>query len=807
VALGACWALATPPSARAQGSWDATLLVAPFPSPYLSDWETNPTIATYTLVNGTGTAQDAILYYEVRNQAGTIVTSGRSDPQAVSPGAPLVYTSFSDIAGSTQHDAALEDQVTRSGRMPEGDYTACVVAASRGGFVLARVCETFTIVYPDPPMLIAPADGDLVQAASPIFQWTPLQVPGDYALHFVLQVAEVRPGQTPYTALTANILHYENLDVGATSLVYPVDGLTLNSGSTYAWRVVAMDQNGYAAATNGGSSEVWTFRYDDGGGDDESSTTSRLTLGLRNDGGESLSGAPEDDPTTGLLQICSEWDATRPLTQITLPVASKILFPDSATVPGALTRRELPGGHRVWAVAGANASYTFLAYGDCDGLLDRTVLRWVGARKLSDSQELMGWLQGEDVAADPEGSKVKFGVGIFSLFDMTATGDSLDVVNQFLEGYSIDVQPGFNGFWIFDGSGSPKLQRIAEILHTTTSEFELQGFVGLNQSFSVGVSAGTKPGAAGPSPAYREGGLGADVSLERTFFVARGALPAWKKPWGSERLASIQLGIEIVIKDSTVLAGAGLGKNDAAFDVVITPTITVVTADDVTWKGAIGVDLAKGSWVDWDPKLVVKLVTDKTWQPGPLAGTQFAIGNLEAELDVDEGLIAAFSKGPGAIDWSLAIGGSLGWANQPALAKLGVAFGRKADNPEKYWTDMVATDSAQAQAELLLIQISRERLDRAEAAGNAADIETARAELDHRSKLLDETLQRLRTSQRGLDLWKQAAAGGKPALTNNEKGAWWWRARISLGNLSLLDLLDLFRKASVAIRDRTQGSP
>ena len=42
VAAVLTWAVAAP-RAQAQMGWDATLHVDPYPSPYLSDWQTNPT--------------------------------------------------------------------------------------------------------------------------------------------------------------------------------------------------------------------------------------------------------------------------------------------------------------------------------------------------------------------------------------------------------------------------------------------------------------------------------------------------------------------------------------------------------------------------------------------------------------------------------------------------------------------------------------------------------------------------------------------------------------------------------------------
>jgi hypothetical protein len=188
-----------------QTDWTEMLQINPYPSPYLSDWETNPNIATLTLVNPTTSSQDVVLRYDIHNQRGALLASGRSDPQTIAAGSPTIYTSFVDIEGSSQHDPTLESEMTTTGRIPEGVYTVCVLAADAQNLVLARTCQQFTIVYPDPPMLISPADGAVVSTTSPMFQWTPLQVPGDYQLRYILQIAEVQQGQTVATTFTTPV--------------------------------------------------------------------------------------------------------------------------------------------------------------------------------------------------------------------------------------------------------------------------------------------------------------------------------------------------------------------------------------------------------------------------------------------------------------------------------------------------------------------------------------------------------------------------------------------------------------------------
>jgi hypothetical protein len=249
---------------QAQVPWDLRLIIDPYPSPYLSDWEANPTISTLTVSNPGAQAESVNLVYQVVNQAGQLIASGRSDPQLFSPGSTVI-TSFVDITGNSSHDHGVEDQMRRTGRLPEGDYTACTVATDPGGFVLAEDCANFSILYPDPPYLVGPGDGDVVQSPNPTFQWTPSQVPPQYRLQYVFRLAEVLPDQAPLQALNANIPQFLSTDVPGTNLPYPISALPLEPGHHYAWRVQAIDQNGYPAASNNGLSEIGTFVYQPAG--------------------------------------------------------------------------------------------------------------------------------------------------------------------------------------------------------------------------------------------------------------------------------------------------------------------------------------------------------------------------------------------------------------------------------------------------------------------------------------------------------------------------------------------------------------
>lgn len=251
-------------AAQAQG-WTAQLVLSPMPSPFVSDWEVDPSAAELIVTNGTPTATAVTFHYTLAR--GTqIVVRGVTDPHTVGANESKVFNASTTFGGKIDWNRELQDIITRTGRVPEGEYQGCVSLAGPGGVVLVeRECATFTVAYPDPPFLVAPMNGDTVRSHAPMFEWMPVQLPtmADARVGYVLQVAEVNPTtrQSPEIALASNILHYVEPGLVETSHQYPVGALPLVSGRTYAWRVQALDGTGKPIASNQGRSEIWTFVY------------------------------------------------------------------------------------------------------------------------------------------------------------------------------------------------------------------------------------------------------------------------------------------------------------------------------------------------------------------------------------------------------------------------------------------------------------------------------------------------------------------------------------------------------------------
>lgn len=278
-ALGAAvLVVGTPAGARAQLSPAVTVAA---PSPFLSDWSASSAVVQLIVTN-TDTA-DVQATVQARLLQGDALVGTAASPIMVVPGShtPIptpkvsVY-SGSQVANWTQMriTGPIAAAYGRTGRLPEGSYQLCVeftnVSAQGQPRPDTGACTQFLITYPQPPMLIAPADRQTVVSAYPTFQWTPVVMPGRQ-VGYLLRVVEVLPGQTPLKAIEADVPVLETVLTTVTTYTYPPTALPLDPGKTYAWRVQAVNTlntdpgagrpvgTTVGVGANDGRSEVFTF--------------------------------------------------------------------------------------------------------------------------------------------------------------------------------------------------------------------------------------------------------------------------------------------------------------------------------------------------------------------------------------------------------------------------------------------------------------------------------------------------------------------------------------------------------------------
>ena len=239
-------------------------IIQPYPSPYISDWQTQPGIVMVELSSNAPQEYEIVLQARISGSRYGQVAEGRSMPIRIPAGEQFLTIHSPDMVdwGSVSYNHVLESQIIQTGRIPEDEYELCITALHFPDDIpLAEDCQPFTVLLPEPPSLILPEDGASLSEATPLFQWTAAQwIPGK-PLQFLLRIVPQQPGQTPQEALFGNAPQLEISLANLDFLVYPPDALPLEEAQWYVWQVQALDEAGYPVGENDGRSEIWRFRY------------------------------------------------------------------------------------------------------------------------------------------------------------------------------------------------------------------------------------------------------------------------------------------------------------------------------------------------------------------------------------------------------------------------------------------------------------------------------------------------------------------------------------------------------------------
>ncbi len=241
-------------------NWTLNLMVDPNPSPYVGDWETDPTMGMLELTN-TGTEADVVIIYaEVTDGSGYVGFRGNSGRLLVNAGEMMTINNTQFRDWYTDYvDSEWESRTTRTGMIPEHDYEVRLWVKNLWNETLVdHVVEYFTIRHPEPPELIYP-NQETVDLQYPVFQWLPVQTGSGSPFYYHLRIVELLPGQTPQLALEANYPHYENSLITESNFEYPLDALPLENNTTFIWQVRAVTAEGLAATKNDGRSELGSF--------------------------------------------------------------------------------------------------------------------------------------------------------------------------------------------------------------------------------------------------------------------------------------------------------------------------------------------------------------------------------------------------------------------------------------------------------------------------------------------------------------------------------------------------------------------
>lgn len=254
-------------NSKAQLSVSVQML--PFPSPYISDWKSNPNTITFVVTNPTGMNQDVRFNAYIEGLKLGKVAQTKLDanipPVVIPPGTSILNAIDARLLdeAAIQYIGSTKEETQKSGRLPEDNFKICVqlvTYALPNSPLSPDMCSSFQILLLQPPSLINPKNIS-EQKSLPTFQWSIVPQVQLVTINYELTVIELEAGQTnPGMAMQTNIPLFQRTTSMPLYVLLQSDP-QLVKGRKYVWRVRAFDQQGKYSFANNGFSEIWTFTY------------------------------------------------------------------------------------------------------------------------------------------------------------------------------------------------------------------------------------------------------------------------------------------------------------------------------------------------------------------------------------------------------------------------------------------------------------------------------------------------------------------------------------------------------------------
>lgn len=195
-----------------------------------------------------------VLVDERDNQVALTATSA---PITLSKGARQLQAKDLGPIQYAYGNSAYRIDGSPNGLLPAGSYQACytIVNAFKGA-TLAENCLQLNVDPLSPPLLNTPSDEGKIYSFYPQFTWLPPTPPALFNdLSYALVLVKILPGQAKGDAIQDNVPVYAGTFLKNLYLNYPSSYPALDTGVTYAWRIVALNAGNPEAM-----SDIWTFR-------------------------------------------------------------------------------------------------------------------------------------------------------------------------------------------------------------------------------------------------------------------------------------------------------------------------------------------------------------------------------------------------------------------------------------------------------------------------------------------------------------------------------------------------------------------
>lgn len=239
------------------------------------EWQKDPTIIQIIVTNHSSNEYlNASFGFRITNENGTVLAESdykrTSKRFTISPMPQVTVLNGPQLidVNSISYNSSLKTLLLSANSLPEGYYDICLSVYDQNGINITNgeeYCTSFSVLIPEPPVLLSPIDDEVINTPFPNFLWSPVTSynAARNQINYKLKICPVYEGQSPRTAMDMNPVLIEKSNILTSSYMYLPSDMPFDyykNVNQYVWLIQAFDMNGNPATKNKGMSELGTFR-------------------------------------------------------------------------------------------------------------------------------------------------------------------------------------------------------------------------------------------------------------------------------------------------------------------------------------------------------------------------------------------------------------------------------------------------------------------------------------------------------------------------------------------------------------------
>ncbi|NQW43693.1 MAG: hypothetical protein HQ463_09710 [Bacteroidetes bacterium] len=242
-----------------------TLNVDPNPTPEISEWQNQNSIAMFTVTctnpSFVGT-QYRLKVQMYLDGVEVLATNNTVSIQTLELGVTtFLAQDIVPYSALVFYGSSFSTTLATTGLLPGGIYSFCVKMVDLSGNIIPPtnvICNPMTITTYQQPELINPIQGQVVQSGllpALTFNWTPVTPTplASLGVKYLIAITGVQSGQTPNQAFHVNYPIIEEIITAGTQFMWPTSIDAPSENTTYVWSIKALQGNDkpYKSGANG----------------------------------------------------------------------------------------------------------------------------------------------------------------------------------------------------------------------------------------------------------------------------------------------------------------------------------------------------------------------------------------------------------------------------------------------------------------------------------------------------------------------------------------------------------------------------